>query len=77
MACPGFFKAASIAELAGRIGVPAGNLAATVSRFNGFAKTGNFVGIDRATHNGRQRNVGRFLPGHTRLHFIDDQFDRH
>lgn len=33
-------KGATIEALAGEIGVPAGNLAATVARFNGFAKTG-------------------------------------
>jgi 3-oxosteroid 1-dehydrogenase len=34
------FKAGTLAELAGKIGVPADRLAATVERFNGFARAG-------------------------------------
>ncbi len=44
-------KASSIEELAGKIGVPADALAATVERFNGFARSGT----DEDFHRGESR----------------------
>ncbi|WP_248964159.1 FAD-binding protein [Sphaerisporangium perillae] len=41
------FKAGTIAELAGRIGVPADALAETVERFNGFARAGKDADFGR------------------------------